>query len=71
MGIEPKGTAIWRAAALMHEARGPLAVAEAASRALAHRRRGDDAGFDVWSCICAAIRTLDERQAADAWNEAG
>ncbi|HEX4105666.1 MAG TPA: hypothetical protein VHX92_05495 [Rhizomicrobium sp.] len=48
----------------MHEARGKRAAKEAAARALAHRLRGDDAGFDVWSWISAAIRTLENRQGA-------
>jgi hypothetical protein len=64
LGIEPKiqGWGIRRAAALMHEARGKRAAKEAAARALAHRLRGDDAGFDVWSWISAAIRALEKRR---------
>jgi hypothetical protein len=50
---------IRRAAMLMHQAHGKRAAVEAALRALAHRRRGDNAGFDVWSWICAAIRALE------------
>jgi hypothetical protein len=69
MGIEPNSNGIRRAAALMHEAHGPFATAEAASRALAHRRRGDEIGFDVWSGICAALHMLDERAVAESWNE--
>lgn len=63
MGLELKkdGRGIRHAAMLMHKAHGKRAAVEAALRALAHRRRGDDAGFDVWSWICATIRSLERR----------
>jgi hypothetical protein len=70
LGIEPKihGWGIRRAAVLMHGARGERAAKEAASRALAHRLRGDEAGFNVWSWISAAIRALENRRGAKDGN---
>ncbi|HKD48940.1 MAG TPA: hypothetical protein VKB67_14725 [Rhizomicrobium sp.] len=67
MGLELKKNSrgIRRAAVLMHAAHGKRAAVEASLRALAHRRRGDDAGFEVWSWICAAIRALERRPAED------
>lgn len=65
MGLELKkdGKGIRQAALLMHKAHGKRAAVEAALRAIAHRRRGDDAGFDVWSWISATIRSLEKRRA--------
>lgn len=65
MGLELKkdGEGIRRAAAMMHKAHGKRAAVEAALRALAHRRRGDNAGFDVWSWISATIKALENRRA--------
>ena len=64
VGTEPKihGHALWRAAALMHQARGKRAAEEAASRAMLRRLAGDKAGFNVWSRIWAAIQALEQRR---------
>jgi hypothetical protein len=60
VGVESKNSrAIWKATLLMHRAHGGAATQEAADRALASHRRGDAAGFDVWSWISAAIRLLE------------
>jgi hypothetical protein len=53
---------LWRAAALMHQARGKRAAEEAASRAMVRRLAGDKAGFNVWFRISAAIRALEYRR---------
>ena len=64
MGTERKihDRGLWRAAHLMHAARGKQAASEAVSRAMARRLAGDDAGFNVWSWLSAAIRALEYRE---------